>query len=483
MSMSKAGAQLAVLAAVLSSGAAFGNAYDPGHWNMPVGASEISHNVYDLHMLIFWVCVGIGVLVFGVMFYSVFAHRRSRHPKPADFHESTSVEIMWTIVPFAILILMAIPAAGTLIKMEDTRGADLSIKITGYQWKWNYSYIDKDVSFFSTLHADSNRARQLGSGIDPNSIPNYLIEVDNRLVVPTGKKLRFLITGNDVIHAWWVPDFAIKKDAIPGYVNEAWTNILQPGIYRGVCAELCGRDHGFMPIVVEAVDPKAFEAWLADTKAGKPTAIGHGPGTQVASNAAVAVEAGLFPARILFANGAKALDANGEILIQRVAEYLKTHADAKIEVTGTKDRARLVRESLHSAGVAEDRWSVKTSSTAGEVELALAGAAAPAVAAAPAATAAPAADGQKVYDANCAACHQPAGQGMPPNFPALAGSKVVNGPADAHILHALKGKNLMPPFAHLSDADLAAAISYERTSWGNKGGAVTPEQVKAQRGK
>jgi cytochrome c oxidase subunit 2 len=241
--------QLAALAGLVASGVAFGAAYDPGMtWNMPRGVTEISGRVYDLHMLIFWVCVGIGVVVFGAMFYSVFAHRRSRHPKPADFHESTSVEIMWTIVPFAILVLMAIPAANALIQMEDMRGAQMSVKVTGYQWKWHYDYVDKDVSFYSTLHADSNHARQLDSGIDPTQVPNYLLEVDNRLVLPVRTKIRFLITANDVIHAWWVPDLAVKKDAIPGYVNEMWTSIDEPGIYRGVCAELCGRDHGFRPV-------------------------------------------------------------------------------------------------------------------------------------------------------------------------------------------------------------------------------------------
>jgi cytochrome c oxidase subunit II len=409
MSMNTRGPWLALLAGLAASGAALGATYDPGHWNMPVGVTEISRNVYDLHMLIFWVCCGIGVVVFGAMFYSVFAHRRSRHPQAADFHESTSVEILWTIIPFAILVGMAIPAAGTLIRMEDTRGAELSIKVTGYQWKWQYEYVDQGISFYSTLHADSNRARQLKSGIDPNTIPNYLLEVDNRVVVPTGKKIRFLITANDVIHAWWVPDLAVKKDAIPGFVNEVWTNIDHPGLYRGVCAELCGRDHGFMPIVVEAVEPAVYEQWLAAKKAGQPTEIGHGPAPmQVASAGTPAPEAPVA--------------------------------------------------------------AVPAPAPAAE------GAAAPAAAPAPG-------DGQKVYNTQCGACHQANGTGMPPSFPSLVGSALVNGPAEAHIQMTLKGKNLMPPFAHLSDADLAAAISYERTSWGNSGGPVTVEQVKAQRAK
>ena len=416
MSTKQGWSWLAGLAALVASGAALGATYDPGKvWNMPVGVTQMSREVYDLHMLIFWVCVVIAIVVFGAMFYSVFAHRKSRHPKPADFHESTSVEIMWTIVPFVILVGMAIPSARALIQMEDMRGAQLAVKVTGYQWKWHYEYLDKGVSFFSTLHADSNVARQLhqqGKGWAATfsdetlkkleQVPNYLLEVDNRLVLPVGVKVRFLITANDVIHAWWVPDFAVKKDAIPGYVNEMWALPEEPGIYRGVCAELCGRDHGFMPIVVEVVAPNVFEQWLADRKAGKPTAIGHGP-----------------------------------------APVLTASAGAPVAET--------------AAPKAEQ------------------------VAAAPPQPAAD--DGEKVYATQCSACHQVSGQGMPPSFPTLIGSKVVNGPADAHIQHTLKGKNLMPPFAHLSDADLAAALTYERTHWGNKGGAVTAAQVAAQRGK
>ncbi|MGB1579994.1 MAG: cytochrome c oxidase subunit II [Nevskiales bacterium] len=231
--------------------------------NMPKGVTEVSRDVYDLHMTIFWVCVWIGVVVFGAMFYSVFAHRKSRHPKPADFHESTLVEIIWTVIPFVILVVMAIPAAGTFIRMEDSSNADMTVKITGYQWKWEYEYLDHDIRFFSTLDAASNRARQTGSGIDPNSVENYLLDVDNRLVVPVDTKVRFLLTSNDVIHAWWVPDLAVKKDAIPGFVNEMWTKIDEPGVYRGQCAELCGRDHGFMPVVIEALPQEEFDVWVA----------------------------------------------------------------------------------------------------------------------------------------------------------------------------------------------------------------------------
>lgn len=258
--------------------------------NMPVGVTDISRDVFDLHMTIFWVCVWIGVAVFGVMFYSVFAHRKSRHPKPADFHESTLVEIIWTVLPFVILVVMAIPAAGTFIRMEDTSGTEMTVKITGYQWKWEYEYLDHDISFFSTLDAASNRARQTGSGIDPASVENYLLEVDNRLVLPVDTKVRFLLTSNDVIHAWWVPDFAVKKDAVPGYVNEMWTKINTPGVYRGQCAELCGRDHGFMPVVVEALSKEDFAAWVAEQTGGETTAAAAEPAAAPAPVAEPAAE-------------------------------------------------------------------------------------------------------------------------------------------------------------------------------------------------
>lgn len=234
--------------------------------NMPVGVSAISKEVYDLHMAIFWICVVIGVVVFGAMFYSVFAHRKSRGAVAATFHHSTAVEIVWTIIPFVILMAIAIPAARTLVKMENTRGAEMSIKITGYQWKWHYDYVGEDVDFYSTLAAESNEARQLGSGIDVTQVENYLLDVDKPLVVPTNTKIRVLLTAADVIHAWWIPDFAVKKDAIPGYINETWFEVQEAGTYRGQCAELCGRDHGFMPIVVIAKEPSEYKAWLEAQK-------------------------------------------------------------------------------------------------------------------------------------------------------------------------------------------------------------------------
>ena len=189
-------------------------------WNMPEGVTEISREVYGLHMLIFGICVVIGIGVFGVMFYSVFKHRKSLGAKPANFHESTTVEIVWTLIPFLILIGMAIPAAGTLIKMEDASNAEMTVKITGYQWMWEHEYLDSGIHFYSRLDADSDRARQTGAGVDVSAVDNYLLEVDNRVVLPVGKKIRFLLTANDVLHAWWVPDLAVKKDAVPGFVRE-----------------------------------------------------------------------------------------------------------------------------------------------------------------------------------------------------------------------------------------------------------------------
>ncbi len=232
--------------------------------NMPVGVTPISKEVFGLHMLIFWICCVIGVLVFGVMFYSMFKHRKSKGAVAADFHESTVVEIIWTAVPLVILIAMAIPAAKTLIAMEDTSDAEVTVKITGYQWKWHYEYLDSGINYYSSLDAEHNAARQVGSGIDVGQFENYLKEVDNPLVLPVGKKVRFLHTSADVIHSWWVPDLAVKKDAIPGFINENWALIEEPGTYRGKCTELCGRDHGFMPVVVEALPADEYDAWVAE---------------------------------------------------------------------------------------------------------------------------------------------------------------------------------------------------------------------------
>jgi cytochrome c oxidase subunit II len=231
--------------------------------NMTQGVTELSKQAYSLHMLILWICFAIAVAVFGAMIYSIvkFRHSKGAVPDTSLLH-STKVEIIWTTIPILILVGMAIPAAKALVKIEDTRGSELTVKVTGYQWKWQYEYLDQNVSFFSTLSRDSNAARQLGAEVDVNTVPDYLLSVDNPLVVPVGKKVRVLLTAADVIHAWWVPALGMKKDAIPGFVNELWFKADEVGTYRGQCAELCGRDHGFMPVVVEVKSQADYEAWL-----------------------------------------------------------------------------------------------------------------------------------------------------------------------------------------------------------------------------
>jgi cytochrome c oxidase subunit 2 len=257
------------LAAVLASLPAA--AFAAWELNMPVGVTELSRRIHALHMLILWVCVVIAVAVFGVMIYSIVKFRRSQGAVPASFDHSTRAEIVWTVIPIVILVAMAVPAAATLVRIEDTRNSDLTVQVTGYQWRWHYKYLDRNVEFFSSLARESDAARQLGSGVDPHSVKNYLLDVDHPLVVPAGKKVRILLTAGDVIHAWWVPAFGMKKDAIPGFVNEMWFRADQVGIYRGQCAELCGRDHAFMPVVVDVRSQEDFDSWLKAQQDGTQT--------------------------------------------------------------------------------------------------------------------------------------------------------------------------------------------------------------------
>jgi cytochrome c oxidase subunit 2 len=347
--------------------------------NLTRGVTEVSREVYDLHMMILWIVTIIGAGVFSVMFWSIIHHRKSRGVEPAKFHHNTTAEIAWTIIPILILVGMAIPATKTLIKMEQTGDADITVKVTGYQWKWKYDYLDEDLSFFSTLDQASNEARQLKSGIDPSTVDHYLLNVDQPIVLPVKKKIRLLTTANDVIHAWWVPALGWKRDAIPGFINDNWAIIDEPGTYRGQCAELCGKDHAFMPIVLKAVPEEEYYAWVEEMKIAQAEAAAGG------------------------------------------------------------DREWTMDELM--------------------------------------------AKGEEVYKANCAACHMPAGQGIPGTFPALDGSAIVKGPPEGHIDIVLHGKNLMPAFGEqLSDADIAAVITYERNSWGNKtGDTVQPSGVKATR--
>ena len=342
--------------------------------NMAPGATEVSQKVFDLHMIIFWICVVIGIVVFGAMFWSMILHRRSTGQVAAHFHESTKVEILWTVVPLLILIAMAIPATRTLIEIYDSSESDLDIQVTGYQWKWHYKYLGQDVEFFSNLATPAEQIR--------NEAPkdeHYLLEVDQPLVLPVGAKVRFLVTAADVIHSWWMPAFAVKRDAIPGFVNEAWTRVEKPGIYRGQCTELCGKDHGFMPIVVEVKSRPDFDAWLAERKA----------------------------------------------------------------------------ESLKLKELTSKEWTLQELVERGD----------------------------KVYHTTCVACHQAEGQGLPPMFPALKGSKIATGPIAEHLNIVVNGKpgTAMAAFGkQLSEVDIAAVVTYERNAWGNnKGDMVSPKDVLA----
>ncbi len=267
---------IAALALLALAGPALAANPQPWQLNMTPGVTESSAEVYTLHMIVLWICVVIGLLVFGAMTVAMFKFRKSKGAVPARWSHHTGAEIVWTIVPILLLVAMAWPATGTLFRMDDTTESEMTVKITGYQWMWKYEILNyrgesTDVAFFSRIDAESDRIRQLDSGVTSADIattkPTYLLDVDRELVLPTDTKIRFVITADDVIHAWWVPALGWKQDAIPGVVNEAWTNILTAGTYRGQCAELCGKDHGFMPIVVRAVPRAEFESWLAAEQA------------------------------------------------------------------------------------------------------------------------------------------------------------------------------------------------------------------------
>ena len=271
MSIAKRKTKLPVIAGAIAAAAAQPARADWDLLNMPVGVSELSREIYGMHMIMLWICVIIAVLTFGAMIVAMIRFRKSRGAiSDLKMLHNARLEAAWTVIPTLILIGMAIPSVEKLIKIEDTSGSALTIKVTGYQWQWHYEYLGSGVSFFSRLARTSDLARQKGSGIDPGTVDNYLLDVDHPLVVPTGTKIRILLTANDVIHAWWVPDFGMKRDAIPGFINEMWISVDEdkPGTYRGQCAELCGADHGFMPIVVVAKPKAEFDAWLEQQKAG-----------------------------------------------------------------------------------------------------------------------------------------------------------------------------------------------------------------------
>jgi len=394
--------------------------------NMPEGVTPSSHEIYDLHMMVFWVCVGIAIVVFGAMFIAIFANRKSAGAKAAQFHDSTVIEIAWTIVPVIILVAMAIPAAKVLVRLSDTTDPAMSIKIVGYQWKWQYSYEQDGFSFFSMLSADSDAASQLHSDVDPATVPNYLREVDHPLVVPVGQKIRLLITADDVIHSWWLEDFGIKTDAIPGYVNLAWFQADQVGVYRGSCAELCGRWHGFMPIVVVVKSVPDYQAWVSAIKAAHGAYISPYDGKPETVGSPVAFVEGMSPAPAAATAPAPA------------------PAPAKAAASAKGKTA------------AAPAWTKQIAM----------------------------AQGKQIYDQNCAACHMPDGKGNPQiGAKAIAGGEVPNGPLAAHIQLVLKGKGVMPAWGgRLSDADLAAVITYERNAFGNHTGTlVKPEDIKAAR--
>ena len=329
--------------------------------NMREGVTQVSRDVFELHMLIFYICVAIGAVVFSVMFYSLFRYTKKRNPNPSTFHESTKLEVAWTIVPFLILIAMAVPASKTLTEIYDDEEGEINIQVVGYQWKWEYKYLEDDINFFSNLSTDQDEIYNL--------VPkgeNYLLEVDEPLIIPVDTRVRFLITANDVIHSWWVPDFAIKQDAIPGFINTAWTRAEETGIYRGNCTELCGKNHGFMPVVVKVVEKDEYNDWVLSKK----------------------------------------------------------------------------EEAIKLAELTEKEWSLAELTQRGE----------------------------GVYQKNCVACHQMNGEGLPPIFPALAGSDIVMFDKDRNVEILMEGVQgaAMQSFANqLSEVDMAAVITYTRQAWGN----------------
>lgn len=356
-------------------------------------ASPMAQDAYDLHWGILWVCVAIFFLVFGAMFWSIFKHRRSVGAKAAQFHENTTVEIIWTVVPLVVLVAMAWPATRTMLEMKDASNSDVSIKVTAYQWRWEYDYQQAGLRFNSSLSTPRDQIEEYGKpGATKNA--NYLLEVDRPMVVPVGKKVRLLITSNDVIHGWYVPQLGVNQYGIPGFVKDAWFTATKVGTFRGQCSQICGKEHGYMPIVVEVKSPEDYAKWVVAEKAKMPPLEAAPVAAAVAAPAAAQEDP-------------------------------------------------------------DKKWTTE------ELK----------------------AKGEKIYAATCAACHQPTGKGLAPAFPPLAGSKVVNGPKAGQLAIVLHGKpgTAMASFAHLSDSDLAAVITHTRTSWGNKGDAVQPADVKAAR--
>jgi cytochrome c oxidase subunit 2 len=514
--------------------AASSAAYADTTLNLTRGVSPISHDVYELHMTILWICVVIGIVVFGAMFYSMYYHRKSRGAKAQDFHSHPMLEITWTIIPIIILVLMAIPSTKVLLNMNNDEKEDVTIKVTGYQWKWRYEYLEEGISFFSNLSTPvSQMQNQSPKG------PNYLREVDHPIVVPIHKKIRFLITSNDVNHAWWVPDLAVKRDGVAGFINEAWTKIDKPGIYRGQCAELCGVQHAFMPIVVIAMSEQGYKDWVAQQKGGtsqaeaetnkvwtqaelmekgekvygticaachQPTGLGMPPTFPALKGSKIATGPVAGHLDIVFngKNGTAMQAFKNQLSDVDIAAVITYERNAWGNNTGTMVQPAQVK-ALRDGKSMEDALATKPSGKVAPVAAEKADkeksekseksddAAKPAAAAAPAAKPASPADqlkdaiarGEKVYSTTCVACHQAAGTGMPPTFPALKGGKITTGPKEGHIHQVVFGKagTAMQAFKdQLNDQDIADVITYERNAWGNnKGDLVTPEEIKTAR--
>ena len=426
-------------------------------YNFQEPVTEVAGDIYDLHMLIFWMCLAIFVGVFSVMFYSIFAHRKSKNFKPSQFSHSTSVEIVWTIIPFFILIAFAIPATIVLIKLEDTTKSDLTIKITGYQWKWGYEYLDSDISFYSTLTTPREQIDQFDKENAVEQGENYLLETDNMVVVPSGRKVRALITANDVIHAWWIPAFGVKKDAIPGYINEIWFNVIEgkEGIYRGQCAELCGKDHAYMPIVVKVVTGAEFDAWVA--------AGGSFDASKLAENDEEDGDnASAFDGSVITVIE----DSEPEAEEQPVE---KMPEEAAGDAPESNSAAQSVIEAIVPAANAADESAEaeNDSSESTWTKEALI------------------AKGEEV-SASCNVCHGADGAGGAGGmFPAITGSAVATGPVEEHKKIVMFGKpgTAMAAFAgQLSDEELAAVITYQRNAFGNEtGDVVLPADIKALR--
>jgi cytochrome c oxidase subunit II len=506
-----AGKRLALFVGALCSWVAT-VAYAGYDVNIPPPATPISAQIYGLHMYILWFCAFIFVVVFSVMFYSIYKFRKSTGAKPdVNFHESTLIEIIWTVIPFVILLFMAIPATKTVLDMKDTTNPDLTIKVTGYQWGWRYDYSADDFGFYSNL---STPWSQIGQPNEPATVekgPDYLLEVDNPLVVPVGKRVRLLVTSNDVIHGWYVPQLGINQYGIPGFIKDAWFKADKEGTFKGQCSQICGKLHGYMPITVVVKSEADYAKWVrgGQTKWGKGAPLVAD--ASKAETPKIDVPAGLFPAKFLFEVGKTALPADGDKVVAALAGFLKTNAGSSVDLSGftdktgnpeknaelAKERAKAVRDALKAAGVAEDRINMKKPEAitgagkdedARRVEINLAATGAMPGAAPPADKNFTLADakamGEKVYATNCIACHQATGKGMPPAFPALSGSKVVTGPPDAQINVLLNGRpgTAMQSFARLTDSEIASVITYTKNSWDNNTGKVIqPGDVKALR--